>query len=126
QLHKSGYSGTKGIFVMDGDCRSLAATGGGLGEWSTDQIVERFLAEHSYVHFVTTSTYQSRANWTGQADQGLSNKVYWQRPFDQQLIDKFFPLLKKAFRAFPPVIESPNNAWRTIRNRQSIDRSCRL
>src|SRR5205085_1487776 len=50
----------------------------------------------------------------------------WQRPFDQQLIDKFFPLLKKAFRAFPPVIESPNNAWRTIRNRQSIDRSCRL
>lgn len=126
QLRRSGYGGVKGIFVTDGDCRSLAtAVGSGLGGWSTDQIVEAFLAEHPLIHFVTTTTYESRFRWS-QQEHALNNRVYWRRPFDSKLTANLFPILRDTFRALPPVIESPNNASRDIRNRSQIDRGSNL
>jgi hypothetical protein len=126
QLRRSAYGGVKGIFVTDGDCRSLAAgVGSGLGGWSTDQIVEGFLAEHPLIHFVTTTRYENHFGWSRQKHV-LHNKVYWQRPFDSALTAKLFPVLRNIFRALPPVIASPGNAWREIRNRLQIDRSRHL
>jgi hypothetical protein len=126
QLRRSGYAGVQGIFVTDGDCRSLAVgTGGGLGSCSRDQIVEKFLEEHPRLHFVTTTTYENRSGW-GHLERGLSNKVYWQRPFDSVLMAKLNAVLKNMFRALPPVIESPDNAWRQIRSRRAIERGCNL
>jgi len=126
QLRRSGYGGVMGIFVTDGDCRSLAAAvGSGLGGWSTDQIVEAFLVQHPLIHFVTTTTYENRFSWNRQ-QHGLRNKVYWRRPFDSELTATLFPLLKATFRALPPVAESPDNAWRQIRSRRQINRGCNL
>jgi len=125
QLRQSGYTGPKGIVVADGDCRALQNGGRTCGSpWSRDEIVEHFLGSHSYIDFVTTTHCNTSS--IGGIHQELSNKVYWQRPFDDSKISRVLPILNAALRRLPLPEKSPGNAWRELRAGHDISNGCRF
>lgn len=121
KLRQSGYTGPKGIIVVDGGAFVLRANQGG-STWSCSQIVERFLRGHNYIDFVTVTYHEHGSFIFGDRRQRFKHTIFWQRPFDQAKIDRLYPLLNETFKSLPTPIDSPHNAVATVRSRRSIDR----
>lgn len=123
-LRKSGYTGLKGILVVDAGCQALCSSDRrGGNPWGRGEIVEEFLKRHPYIHFVTTTHYEYRT-WA-KPHHTLCHNVFWQRPFDESVIQQLYPVLNDSLRSLPSIKTSPQNAQIDIRSGEQFARGCR-
>ena len=125
QLRKCGYDGLVGIIVTDGHCHTLHSANPGLGVFSRDNLVDKFLSTHPAISFVTTSHHETHGGYS-RTEHKLFHKIYWQRGLPVEVSSSFYALVNDAFKTLPSVASAPQNAWLDIRGKKEISRGCKL
>lgn len=110
QLKKTNYAGPKAIFLCDGGCASLRNEGDAGLSYSTTQIINNFLRQHTSISFVLLFTMQRDSN-TRVMEPMVGRIQLFKNLVAKQKIDfESTHMAQELHQAFPLPVEDTMNA----------------
>ncbi|KFX24632.1 hypothetical protein KP24_06140 [Pectobacterium atrosepticum] len=117
QLKRSGYSGKKGIFICDGDCKTLKERyTHGINSFSIEDIVKHFLSKKNIDFIVIIYIGQAHDVFHNTNNYFFKSRVFHEKEESTYLCSELNLQLNKILNIFPAPINTARNAVSLLKN----------